>query len=46
MVHQVRNNLKYLASKDQNEFIKELKLVYHAGNEAQALDELTKLKEK
>jgi transposase-like protein len=46
VVHQVRNSLKYVASKDQKEFMKELKPVYRAGNEAQALDELAKLKEK
>jgi transposase-like protein len=46
VVHQVRNSLKYVASKDQKEFMKELKPVYRAGNEAQALDELSKLKEK
>ncbi len=46
VVHQVLNSWKYAASKDQKEFMKELKPVYRAGNEAQALDELTKLKEK
>jgi len=46
VVHQIRNSLKYVASKDQKEFMAELKPVYRADNEAQALDELAKLKEK
>lgn len=46
VVHQIRNSLKYVASKDQRIFMSELKPVYRADNEAQALDELAKLKEK
>ena len=46
VVHQIRNSLKYVASKDQKIFMAELKPVYRADNEAQALDELAKLKEK
>jgi len=46
VVHQIRNSLKYVASKDQKLFMSELKPVYRAGNESQALDELSKLKEK
>lgn len=46
VVHQIRNSLKYVASKDQKEFMADLKPVYRADNEPQALDELTKLKEK
>jgi transposase-like protein len=45
VVHQIRNSLKYVASKDQRKFMSELKPVYRADNEAQALDELAKLKE-
>ena len=30
IVHQIRNSLKYVASKNQKEFIKDLKLVYRA----------------
>jgi putative transposase len=30
IVHQIRNSLKYVASKDQKEFMKDLKLVYRA----------------
>ncbi len=46
VVHQIRNSLKYVASKDQRLFISELKPVYRADNEPAALDELAKLKEK
>lgn len=46
VVHQIRNSLKYVASKDQKQFMSELKPVYRADNEPQALDELAKLKEK
>ena len=46
VVHQIRNSLKYVAYKDQRVFMAELKPVYKADNEAQALDELAKLKEK
>jgi putative transposase len=46
VVHQIRNSLKYVASKDQRLFLSELKPVYRADNESIALDELAKLKEK
>lgn len=46
IVHQIRNSLKYVASKDQKLFMADLKLVYRADNEQIALDELEKLKEK
>ena len=46
VVHQIRNSLKYVASKDQKEFMTELKPVYKADNESIALDELAKLKDK
>ena len=46
VVHQIRNSLKYVASKDQKVFMSELKPVYRADNEPAALDELAKLKEK
>lgn len=44
-VHQIRNSLKYVASKDQKQFMAELKPVYRADNESQGLGELVKLKE-
>jgi putative transposase len=46
VVHQIRNSLKYVASKDQKVFMRELKPVYRADNEPTAVDELAKLKEK
>lgn len=46
VVHQIRNSLKYVASKDQRLFMSDLKGVYRADNEPQAVDELTKLREK
>lgn len=46
IVHQIRNSIKYVASKDQRLFMSDLKLVYRADNEQVALDELEKLKEK
>lgn len=46
IVHQIRNSIKYVATKDQKVFMADLKPVYQAGSESQALDELVKLKEK
>lgn len=46
IVHQVRNSIKYVGSKDQRPFMADLKLVYRADNEQVALDQLEKLKEK
>jgi putative transposase len=46
VVHQIRNSLKYVASKDQKVFMSELKPVYRAATEPEAVSELAKLKEK
>lgn len=46
IVHQIRNSLRYIASKDQKEFMKDLKLVYKAINKQTAEDKLIKLEEK
>jgi transposase-like protein len=46
IVHQIRNSLKYVSSKDQKEFMKDLKLVYQANSKEIAEDELLKLDEK
>ena len=46
IVHQIRNSIKYVASKDQKIFMSDLKLVYRADNEQVSLDELEKLREK
>jgi len=46
VVHQIRNSLKYVASKDQKEFMKDLKLVYKADTKEGAELELDRLEEK
>jgi transposase-like protein len=46
IVHQIRNSLKYIASKDQKAFLKDLKLVYKAINKDIAEDQLILLEEK
>lgn len=46
IVHQIRNSLKYVASKNQKEFMKDLKPVYKAINKESAEFELDKLEEK
>jgi len=46
IVHQIRNSLKYVASKDQKEFLRDLKLVYRATSKEVAEDQLLKLEEK
>lgn len=46
IVHQVRNTLKYIASKDQKEFIRDLKPVYRAPSEEAGLQELDNLSKK
>src|SRR5665811_1182255 len=46
IVHQIRNSLKYVASKDQKEFMRDLKLVYRANGKEEAEDELQNLENK
>jgi len=46
IVHQIRNSLKYVASKDQKEFMKDLKAVYQATTKDFAEDNLISLTEK
>ncbi|MGN6264485.1 MAG: IS256 family transposase [Ginsengibacter sp.] len=46
IVHQIRNSLKYVASKDQKIFMVDLKPVYQATNLAEAQDRLEALSEK
>jgi len=46
IVHQIRNSLKYVASKNQKEFAGELKKVYQAFTKDEAEYELLKLEEK
>lgn len=46
IIHQVRNSIKYVGSKHQKEFMKDLKRVYQAVNREGAEMELDKLEEK
>ena len=46
IVHQVRNTLKYVSYKDKKEFASDLKSIYLAVTEAQALENLDKVSEK
>ena len=46
IIHQIRNSLKYVASKDQKAFMKDLKLVYKADTKSVAETELDNLEEK
>ena len=46
VIHQIRNSLKYVASKNQKEFMKDLKKVYQAVSKEQAETELDRLEEK
>jgi transposase-like protein len=45
IVHQIRNSLKYIASRDQKAFMKDLKQVYQATNKEIAEQKLTELDE-
>jgi len=46
IVHQIRNSLRYVASKNQKEFMKDLKLVYQAVSKEAAEMELDNLESK
>jgi transposase-like protein len=46
IIHQIRNSLKYVASKNKKEFMQDLKKVYQAISKEQAEIELNKLEEK
>jgi len=46
IVHQIRNSLKYIASRDQKEFMKDLKQVYQASSKDIAESNLLQLDEK
>lgn len=46
VVHQIRNSLKYVASKDQRKFVNDLKLVYRAVSKDKAETELLNLEQK
>jgi len=46
VVHQIRNSIKYLASKDVKVFLKDLKQVYQAPNKQAAEQQLAELEKK
>lgn len=46
IIHQIRNSMRYVASKDHKEFMKDLKKVYQAMSKDEAEDNLCKLEEK
>jgi len=46
VIHQIRNSLKYIASKNQKEFMVDLKLVYKANSKDLAESKLIELEEK
>lgn len=46
IIHQIRNSTKYVSYKDIKQFMADLKLVYQAATEAQALDMLDRMDEK
>lgn len=46
IIHQIRNSLKYVASKNQKEFMADLKPVYRAASQGSAEAALDKLEEK
>ncbi len=46
VIHQIRNSFKYVASKDQKEFVKDLKPVYAAVNKSSAEEALLELSAK
>lgn len=46
VIHQIRNTIKYVGSKHQKEFMRDLKTVYQAVNKGSAEDALEKLNEK
>ncbi len=46
IVHQIRNSLKYVASKNQKQFASELKAVYQANTKEEAEEALDRLEEK
>jgi transposase-like protein len=46
IVHQIRNSIKYIASKEQKEFMRDLKNVYRASSKDMAESELLSLGEK
>jgi len=46
VIHQIRNSLRYIAHKDQREFMKDLRRVYQASTREVAEEELVQLEKK
>ena len=46
IVHQIRNSIRYVASKNQKEFMKDLKLIYQAISKESAEEALVQLENK
>lgn len=46
IVHQIRNSIKYVASKDQKQLINDMKPLYNSDNEQQALEHFHAFQEK
>ena len=46
IIHQIRSSMKYIPYKDRKEFVADLKTIYGAVNEDEALDNLLSAKEK
>lgn len=46
IIHQIRNSTKYISRKDLKAFVADLKTVYTASDEKQALENLDKIQEK
>lgn len=46
VIHQIRNTIRYVASKNQKEFMRDLKPVYKAPTEEAGLEQLDRLEEK
>ena len=46
IVHQIRNSVKYVGSKNQKEFLRDLKLVYAADTKEKVETELDNLEKK
>lgn len=46
VIHQIRNSMKFLPDKQRREFVKDIRKVYGAVNENQALDQLSIVEEK
>ena len=46
IIHQIRSSMKYVACKDRKAFAADLKTIYRATNEEQAIENLLSVKDK